>query len=249
MKKIALVLALGAAAGPTLTGCGSSTSAGEQTLTVFAASSLKGTFTSLAATFEAAHPGVKVVFDFDGSAALVTQIKAGAPADVFASAATKNMTALGATAVDPKDFATNVLEIATPSGNPAHVAGLSDLGRSGLKLVVCDPAVPCGAAAATLATKNHLTLSPVSKEQSVAGVLSKVETGQADAGLVYVTDVKGAAGKVDGITIPKADNVTSTYPIAVLSGATQTALAQQWVAFVLSSSGQQVLRDAGFSAA
>lgn len=249
MKKIALVLALAAAAGPTLTGCGSSTSAGEQTLTVFAASSLKGTFTSLAATFEASHPGVKVVFDFDGSAALVTQIKAGAPADVFASAATKNMTALGATAVDPKDFATNVLEIATPSGNPAHVAGLSDLGRSGLNLVVCDPAVPCGAAAATLATKNHLTLSPVSKEQSVAGVLSKVETGQADAGLVYVTDVKGAAGKVDGITIPKADNVTSTYPIAVLSGATQTALAQQWVAFVLSSSGQQVLRDAGFGAA
>lgn len=249
VKKIALTLALAAAAGSTLTACGSSSSSSAKTLTVFAASSLKGTFTKLASEFEAAHPGVNVVLDFDGSAALVTQIKAGAPADVFASAATKNMKALGATAVSPKDFATNVLEIATPGGNPAHVTGLQDLSRSGLKLVVCDPAVPCGAAADTLSAKNHLTLTPVSKEQSVTGVLSKVETGQADAGLVYATDVKSAGSQVVGITIPPADNVKSTYPIAVLSTATETTLAQQWVAMVLSSEGQQVLQAAGFGPA
>lgn len=230
-----------------LTACGSS--AKTTTLTVFAASSLKGTFTALATQFEAAHPGVKVALDFDGSAALVTQIKAGAPADVFASAATKNMDALGSAAVSPQDFATNVLEIAAPSGNPAHVTGLQDLSRSGLKLVICDAAVPCGAAADKLAIKNHLALSPVSKEQSVAGVLSKVESGQADAGLVYVTDVKSTGSQVVGITIPADENVKSTYPIAVLSGAAQTALAQQWVAFVLGSKGQKVLHDAGFGAA
>lgn len=248
MKKIALSLALAATAGSTLTACGSSASS-EKTLTVFAAASLKGTFTHLKNTFEAAHPGVKVVLDFDGSAALVTQIKAGAPADVFASAATKNMNALGATAVSPHDFATNVLEIATPSGNPAHVATLKDLTRPGLKLVLCDQAVPCGAAAGALAAKNHLTFAPVSKEHSVSGVLSKVETGQADAGLVYVTDVKGAGGQVVGVAIPAAENVRSTYPIAVLSTAAQPALAQQWVALVLSSEGQTVLRNAGFGAA
>lgn len=249
MKNLALSLALAAAAASTLAGCGSSSSSSEKTLTVFAASSLKATFTQLKAEFESSHPGVKVVLDFDGSAALVTQIKAGAPADVFASAATKNMDALGATAVAPKDFATNVLEIATPSGNPAHVTTLKDLTRSGLKLVICDPVVPCGAAAATLASKNHLTFTPVSKEQSVSGVLSKVQTGQADAGLVYVTDVKGASGQVVGVTIPAGENVKSTYPIAVLSTATQTALAQQWVALVLSSEGQKVLHDAGFGSA
>jgi molybdate transport system substrate-binding protein len=244
MKKTA-VLALTLVAALPLTACGTK----KTTLTVFAASSLKGTFTTLEATFEAAHPGVDVVLDFDGSAALVTQIKNGAPADVFASADTKNMTKLGNTAVSPQNFATNTLEIATPAGNPAHVTGLTDLTRSGLKLVICDTAVPCGTATQKLATAQHLTLSPLSKEQSVSGVLSKVESGQADAGVVYVTDVKAAGDKVTGIEIPAADNVTNTYPIAVLGSASQKDLAQQWVALVLSAQGQQVLHDAGFGAA
>jgi molybdate transport system substrate-binding protein len=248
VKKIALPLAVVAALSSTLTACGSSSSS-EKTLTVFAAASLKGTFTQLKAEFESSHPGVKVVLDFDGSATLVQQIQAGAPADVFASADTKNMAKLGATAESPTDFATNVLEIATPVGNPAHVARLADLSRSGLTLVVCAAPVPCGAATQQLAAANNLTLNPVSEEQSVTGVLAKVESGQADAGIVYVTDVRSAAGQVTGVEIPAARNVSTTYEIAALKGATESALAQDWVALVSGAAGQQVLRAAGFGKA
>lgn len=245
MKKLAASLTLLVAAGSTLTACGSSTSS-TKTLTVFAAASLKGTFTQLKSTFEAAHPDVKVVLDFDGSSTLVQQIQAGAPADVFASADTRNMTKLGASAEAPADFATNVLEIATPPGNPAHVASLADLSRAGLTLVVCAAPVPCGAATQKLASANHLTLRPVSEEQSVTGVLAKVESGQADAGIVYVTDVRSADSQVTGVQIPAAENVSTTYQIAVLKGAAQSALAQDWVALVSGPTGQQVLRAAGF---
>lgn len=246
MKKLAASLALAAAAGTTVTACGSSSTTGDKTLTVFAAASLKAPFTQLKATFEAAHPGVTVALDFDGSSALASQIQAGAPADVFASADTKNMTKIGSSAVAPASFATNVLEIATPSGNPAKVQGLADLSRTGLKLVVCAVPVPCGSATQKLAKAEHLTLSPVSEEQSVTGVLAKVESGQADAGIVYVTDVRAAGSQVSGVEIPAAQNVSTTYQITTLTGASQPTLAQEWVALVDGPAGQQVLRSAGF---
>lgn len=250
-------LAIAAAASallPVLVACGSSGSATDndsgssQTLTVFAAASLQSTFTTIGDQFEAAHPGVHVTFDFDGSSTLVSQIQQGAPADVFASADEPNMTKLGSTAQSPKPFATNVLEIATPPGNPAHITSMADLAKPGVKVVVCAAGVPCGDAATTLEQDLGVTISPVSEEQSVTDVLGKVESGEADAGLVYVTDVKGAGDKVTGVPIQGTDQVVNTYPIATLQGAKQSELATQFVDFVLGSKGQQVLKAAGFGA-
>lgn len=216
------------------------------TLTVYAASSLKSVFEGLGKEFEAEHPGVHVSFSFAGSSDLVAQIQQGAPADVFASADTKNMEKLGADAVAAKDFATNTLEIAVPEGNPAHVRGLADLVRKDVQLVTCASEVPCGAAAATVETNAKLDWKPVSEEQSVADVLGKVESGEADAGLVYVTDVKAAAGKVVGIDIPASVNAVNTYPIAAVKGSKHADLAGAWVALVTGTSGQKALAAAGF---
>ena len=153
---------------------------------------------------------------------------------------------MGPAARRPRAFASNTLEIAVPPGNPAHVTGLADLARPGLKLVVCAPEVPCGSATRALARAARLTLEPVSEEQSVTDVLGKVSTGEADAGLVYVTDVQGAGNAVDGIAFPESDGVVNTYPIAVLRDSDHTALARQFVDFVLGSAGRRVLADAGF---
>ncbi|GGO90777.1 molybdate-binding protein [Nocardioides phosphati] len=218
-------------------------------LTVYAASSLKPAFDQLGSTFEDAHPGTLVDFNYAGSSDLVAQIEQGAPADVFASADTKNMEKLGAAAVDPADFATNTLEIAVPPDNPAHVTRLDDLARPGVQLVTCAPQVPCGAAAALVEAGAKLDWKPVSEEQSVADVLGKVESGEADAGLVYVTDVKAAGDKVEGIEIPAAVNATNTYPIASLEGAKDADLAAAWVAYVTGPAGQRVLREYGFGRA
>jgi len=235
-----------------LAACGSSNDSGAQsggqTLTVFAAASLETTFDTLGKQFEAAHPGVTVKFDYDGSSTLVSQIQQGAPADVFASADEPNMSKLGSTAQSPKDFATNVLEIATPPGNPAHISSLADLGKPGVKVVVCAAGVPCGDAATQLEKDQGVTVSPVSEEQSVTDVLGKVESGEADAGLVYVTDVKGAGSKVTGVPIKGTAQVTNTYPIATLQGASQPQLASEFVDYVLGSQGQQALQAAGFGA-
>lgn len=218
-------------------------------ITVYGAASLTATFTALATEFEAAHPGVTVRTTFNGSSVLVEQIKSGAPADVFASADTVNMTKLVSadlTAGTPVDFATNVLEIAVPTGNPAGIKTFADLAKPGVKTVVCAPAVPCGAATLAVERATGVTLSPVSQETAVTGVLSKVETGQADAGLVYVTDVKGAPGMVDGITFADSSKVVNTYPIAALTGSANPKTARAFVAFVTSSAGQKVLSAAGF---
>lgn len=254
MKKLLLVPAVLALVLP-LAGCGSSDSGGDgaggdsSTLTVFAASSLTASFTELEKQFEADHPGVDVQLSFGGSSDLVTQVQNGAPADVFASADTANMDKLvsaGLTGSAPQDFATNTLEIAVPPGNPAGVTSFADLGEKGLDLVVCAPEVPCGAAAQQVAENAGVTLHPVSEEQSVTDVLAKVTSGEADAGLVYVTDVQGAGDAVEGITFPESSSVVNTYPIATLAGAADADLAQQFVDLVLSDSGQQVLHDAGF---
>lgn len=233
-----------ASASPTSSGVGSS-----GTVTVFAAASLKSTFTQLASDFEAKNPRTKVTLNFAGSSDLATQISQGAPADVFASADTQNMARLAdANLLDkaPANFATNVLEIVVPPSNPANIRSFSDLGKQGVKVVVCAPQVPCGAAAQAVEKTAGTTLTPVSEESSVTDVLGKVISQEADAGLVYVTDVKTAGGKVEGIPFPEAEQIVNTYPIATVGSAKNKELAQAFIELVMGSEGREVLNDAGF---
>jgi molybdate transport system substrate-binding protein len=218
-------------------------------ITVFAAASLKSTFTQLASDFEAKNPGTKIALNFAGSSDLVTQITQGAPADVFASADTKNMTKLtDAKLIDgaPANFATNVLEIAVPPSNPASISSFADLAKPGVKVVVCAPQVPCGAATTTVEKATGTTLAPVSEESSVTDVLGKVTSGEADAGLVYVTDVKTGGDKVKGIPFAESDQAVNTYPIATIGTSKNKELAAAFIATVTGSEGQKVLGDAGF---
>ena len=219
------------------------------TVTVFAAASLKATFTKIASEFEAANPGTKVTLNFAGSSDLVTQITQGAPADVFASADSKNMAKLSdAKLIDgtATNFATNVLEIAVPPANPASVSSFGDLAKPGVKVVVCAPQVPCGSATEKVEQATGTTLKPVSEESSVTDVLGKVASGEADAGLVYVTDVKNAGNKVKGITFSESDQAVNTYPIATVGGSKNKELAKAFNAMVTGSEGRKVLSDAGF---
>ena len=227
---------------------GSAKTGGRQTLTVFAAASLTKTFQELEKQYEAAHSDVDVKLSFGGSSDLVAQITEGAQADVFASADTTNMDKLVAAGLadgKPREFATNTLMIAVPPGNPAGIKSLSDLTRKGLNLVLCQPEVPCGSAAKKVADAAHLTFHPVSEEQSVTDVLAKVESGEADAGLVYVTDVTAAGAKVQGIAFPEAAGVVNHYPIVAVKGSKHAQLAQQWIDLVLGD-GQAVFHQAGF---
>lgn len=221
----------------------------EGSITVFAAASLKATFTELAAQFEAAHPGTTVEVNFAGSADLVTQITEGAPADVFASADQKNMAKLtdaGLVEGEPVDFATNTLEIAVPPDNPAGIATFADLADPAVKLVICAPEVPCGAATVTVEETAGVTLTPVSEESSVTDVLGKVTSGEADAGLVYVTDVIAAGDAVTGIPFEESDAAVNVYPIASLGESDAPDVAAAFVAFVTSTEGRAVLEAAGF---
>jgi molybdate transport system substrate-binding protein len=239
-----------------LAACGSDDSGGSDkaagdraTLTVFAAASLTKTFTELGKEFEADHDGTTVKLSFGGSSDLVEQIRSGAPADVFASADTTNMDKLGDDAVDPESFASNTLEIAVPPGNPAGITSFADLAKPGLALVICAPEVPCGTATAAVARNAGVRLKPVSQEQSVTDVLGKVSSGEADAGVVYVTDVEAAGDDVEGVTFPESSSVVNTYPIATVKGSENAALAREFVFvdFVLGDAGQQVLAEAGFA--
>ena len=229
---------------------GSSDAPKEKTLTVYAASSLTETFTELGTKFEESHDGVNVTFSFGGSSDLVAQIQQGAPADVFASADTSNMDkAVSDDAVegDPVDFASNTLEIAAPPDNPAGVASLQDLAKSGTQTVICAPEVPCGAAAQKVQESAGITIKPVSEEQTVKDVLTKVSSGQADAGLVYVTDVQAAGDTVKGITFPESSSAVNTYPIATLADSKNADLAKEFLDLVTGTEGQAVLADAGFA--
>jgi molybdate transport system substrate-binding protein len=145
------------------------------------------------------------------------------------------------------NFASNTLEIAVPPDNPAGITSFADLAKPGVKLVICSPDVPCGAAAAAVAKDAHVKLSPVSEEDAVTDVLTKVESGEADAGLVYVTDVLAAGGKVKGVTFPESKDEVNVYPIAALSGSSDLSLAKEFVDEVTGTEGQQVLSDAGFA--
>ncbi|MGO4189745.1 molybdate ABC transporter substrate-binding protein [Pseudarthrobacter sp. TAF60_1] len=219
------------------------------TVTVFAAASLKTAFTDIAGKFEAANPGTGVALSFAGSADLVTQITQGAPADVFASADTRNMDKLKAqdlVAGQPGNFATNTLTIVVPPGNPARITGFGDLARSGVKVVACAGQVPCGAATKAIEQETGTTLTPVSEESSVTDVLGKVTSGEADAGLVYVTDARSAGSKVEEVRFPEAAKAINTYPLAAVKGARNKPAADAFVQFVLGPEGQAALAAAGF---
>jgi molybdate transport system substrate-binding protein len=265
MSRLLRVVALSAAAALALAGCGSSdtgastedtdtssTSAAPEIsgdITVFAAASLTESFTQIGKDFEAAHDGVKVTFNFAGSSALATQINQGAPADVFASAAPKNMkdvTDAGGITDSPTTFVTNTLEIAVPKGNPAKITGLADFAKQDLKIALCAEQVPCGAASKKVFDTAGITAAPDTLEQDVKAVLTKVSLGEVDAALVYKTDVKAAGDKVEGIEFPEAGKAVNEYPIAACAKAPNPDGAKAFVEYVLSDKGKAVLTEAGF---
>ncbi|WEK61822.1 MAG: molybdate ABC transporter substrate-binding protein [Candidatus Microbacterium colombiense] len=249
--------ALLAAAALALTGCASaaetspspSATTAESNLTgeltVYAAASLSGAFDAIGEAFTAENPDVTISPVYDGSSTLVTQILEGAPADVFASADEANMEKAGDAASDPTLFASNTLVIAVPAGNPGGVESLADL--ADVTTVLCAPEVPCGAASAKLLDAAGVTVEPASLEQNVTAVLTKVAASEADAGLVYATDVIGR-DDVEVIVPDGADEVVNHYPIAALADADNPEAAAAFVAFVLSDAGQKILADFGFGA-
>jgi molybdate transport system substrate-binding protein len=218
-------------------------------LVVFAAASLSGVFDEVGRAFEATT-GTPVTFNFAGSADLVAQLEQGATADVLATADERTMdaaAAAGLLSAEPVVFARNSLAVALAPGNPAGIDSLDDLAGETL-VVVCAPQVPCGAATRELVDRAGLQLSPVSEESSVTDVLSKVGTGEADAGIVYRTDVRRAAQGVDELEVPDDVNVQTSYPIAVLDGGADPPAAD-FVEFVRGPAGQRLLADAGFEGA
>jgi molybdate transport system substrate-binding protein len=243
-----------------VSGCGSSdegsspsstsSTDGGGKLIVFAAASLKKSFTEIGENFKTDNPGTEIEFSFAGSSDLVTQLTQGAPADVFASADTKNMDKAAQAellAGDPVNFASNTLTIVAAPGNPKKIASFRDLTQPGLSVVVCAPQVPCGSATEKVEQATGVQLNPVSEESQVTDVLNKVTTGQADAGVVYVTDAQGAGDKVTAVPFPESADAVNTYPIAVLEQSKNPELAQKFVDAVNDEAGQKVLNAAGFA--
>jgi molybdate transport system substrate-binding protein len=251
VRQLRTLLVVAVTAAVSLTACSSSKKPATATtgpttisgsITVLAASSLTKGFTALGKEFQAANPGTKVVFGFGSSSDLETQIEQGAPADVFASADQANMDKVlkaGDNTGTPVSFVKNKLEIAVEKGNPKHIATLSDLTKSGTVVVLCDPSVPCGKFAVQVLANAKVTLTPKSLEANAKATLSKVELGEADAAIVYVSDV-ASSGKVAGVTIPDAVNVVTTLPIVALKDSKNSALAKAWDAFVVSHSSELV---------
>lgn len=234
-------------------GPGSSRSADQGlsgSIVVSAAASLTGSFDTIKSGFTKANPGVSVTISYGGSDSLAAQINSGAPVDVFASASDTTMSLVvdAGNASAPTRFATNSLEIAVPKDNPARIASLADLAKDGVTVAVCAPAVPCGAAATKVFDAANLNVTPVTQEQDVKSVLTKVRLGEVDAGLVYKTDVQAAGSTVKGIAFPEATQATTNYPIAVCTDARNSVAADAFVAYVLSPAGQKVLSSAGFAA-
>ncbi len=246
-----------------LTGCGSKPAAPSQSspaarsaahpshaIVVFAAASLKRAFTTIGEQFKTDNPGLTVDFSFAGSSELATQLTQGAAADVFASADIAQMDAVaraGLLTGNPVNFASNTLVIVTAPSNPKQVHTFADLNRPALSVVVCQQPVPCGAAAQHVEDSTGVHLNPVSEEPSVTDVLNKVTTGEADAGLVYVTDALNAADEVATVRFPEAGGARNLYPIAVLKAAGQPGPAQKFIDAVTSETGRKTLDQAGFA--
>lgn len=218
------------------------------TVTVLAAASLTEAFTELEKSFETEHPGVKVTFSFGASSALAQQALGGAPADLLATADEANLAKVvdGGGASDPRVFARNRMSILVGRGNPKAIATLADLAQPGVVVVLCAPGVPCGRFGAQVLQKAGVTLTPKSLEENVKGVVSKVTLGEADAGLVYVTDARATGDRAVGIDIPDEHNVIALYPIGLLKQAGNAEAARAFRNFLLSPAGQATLVDHGF---
>lgn len=245
---LALALtACGSSAGSTAESSGGSSSV-TGTITVFAAASLTEAFGTIGTQFEAAHPGTTVTFSFGASSDLSEQLNQGAPADVFASASRKNMTLVvsAGNASGPTNFVQNVMEIATPPGNPKKITSVEDLTRSGIKVALCQAAVPCGATAQKVFDNAKVTVTASTLEADVKSTLAKVELDEVDAGVVYVTDVRAAGSKVTGVPIPGSINASTEYPIATLKDSKNATTAKAFKDYVLSSAGAKVLSGDGF---
>ncbi len=233
----------------TAVGCGSNEDGSRRTITVFAAAALTDAFTELGEDFEAANPGTDVVFSFAASSELVTQIGQGAPADVFASADEANMAAIveaGGSVGDPVVFATNSMAVLVGAGNPLGIDGLDDLADPELVVVVCAPQAPCGRYSQQVLDAAGVTVTPSSFEENVKAVVSKVVLGEADAGIVYATDVVAAADSAAGVEIPETANVTARFPITVTAQAPNPDGATAFIDYVLSPAGRKVLQSQGF---
>jgi molybdate transport system substrate-binding protein len=244
-------VAAGCSSGSNSSSSGSSpkpTSSLTGSITVFAASSLQGAFTTIGQQFQAAHPGTAVKFNFGASSSLAQEITAGSPADVFASAAPQNMDSVvsAGDASSPVTFAKNVMEVAVPPSNPANVTSVNQLASSSVKTALCQPQVPCGVTAGKVFSNAKITVTPVTLQPDVKSVLTQVELDNVDAGMVYVTDVKAAGTKVKGVPIPANENASTDYPIATINSSKNKATAQAFMAYVNSANGQKVLSADGF---
>lgn len=224
--------------------------ASDEPLLVSAAASLTDAFAAIEEEFEESNPGVDVVLNLAGSSALREQILEGAPADVFASANVANMDEVvqaGETAAAPSIFAHNLLQVAVPEGNPAGMGGLEAFSNEALLIGLCAEGVPCGDFAREVLSNAGVVPSIDTNEPDVRSLLTKIEVGELDAGITYVTDVASTDGAVEGVDIPEEVNVVAEYPIAVLSGASNQETATAFIEFVLSDEGQSLLRGFGFS--
>jgi molybdate transport system substrate-binding protein len=249
---LAAVLVVGAVA-VAFAGCGDG--AGSQDtggdITVLAAASLTDAFTKVGSVFDDGHPGTHVELSFGPSSGLATQITEGAPADVFASASPSQMDVVvhdGDAKGDPRPFATNLLEIAVPRRNPGHVTGLADFARDDLLIGLCAKEVPCGQFGREALSGAGVTPAIDTNETDVRALLTKIQSGELDAGIVYETDVLAAEDGVEGIRIPDDQNAVATYPIVSLSGSNEPEVAVAFVDFVRSPDGLAILKRYGFGA-
>jgi molybdate transport system substrate-binding protein len=244
--------AVAAVAALALAGCGGGDDSGGRSgaapgeIKVFAAASLTAAFTRIGERYRSANGGAEVTFNFAGSQALATQIRQAAPADVFASADIPNLDKVRDLVNTPRNFASNQLQIVVEQGNPKGVAGLRDLASPDLKVVLAAEEVPAGKYAKQVLDQAGIKVTPVSQEDNVKAVVTKVSLGEADAGIVYVTDVTAGGDRVEGVDIPQDQNVLATYPIATLKASKAPERAQAFMDLVLSAEGQQVLREYGF---